>query len=76
VNERLIRASAVVGLASLVFGCYAYVYRAASLCSVPEGCDIPGTTNQHPYATFGVALFVAGCAALCLAVAIRHRTAR
>ncbi len=76
-TERLIRGSALLGLVSAVLGGYAYSYRAASSCSVPEGCDIPEAGNHHhPYATLGIALLVVGCAALCLAVIIRQRSAR
>jgi len=74
--ERLIRTSAGFGVVSLILGAYALVYRAASACTVPEGCDIPVATNHHPYADLGVALVAVGCTGFCLAVAIRHRTAR
>jgi hypothetical protein len=74
--ERLIRASAGFGLVSLILGGYALVYRAASACTVPEGCDIPVATNHHPYADLGVAFVAVGCAAFCVAVIVRHRTAR
>jgi hypothetical protein len=76
VAERWIRGSALAGLASVGLGAYAYSYRAISLCTVPEGCDIPGTGNHHPYTTVGVTLLVVGCAALCLAVITRRRSAR
>ena len=72
--ERLIRTSAGFGLVSLVLGAYALVYRAASACTVPEGCDIPVAPNHHPYADIGMALVAVGCTGFCLAVAIRHRT--
>jgi hypothetical protein len=74
--ERLIRASAGFGLVSLILGGYALVYRAASACRVPEGCDIPIAANHHPHADLGIGLVAVGCVAFCLAVILRHRTAR
>jgi hypothetical protein len=73
--EPWIRGSALAGLASIALGAYACAYRAASLCSVPDGCDVPAARSHHPYVFLGYALLVAGCAALVLAVGVRHRSA-
>jgi hypothetical protein len=72
--EKLIRWSALSGLACVLASACAFVWRTGVYhCPVPDGCDVPVRASNHPHTDLGIALLVVGVTALGLAVELRRR---